>query len=136
MLSGKSAMVTGSTSGIGLLARALAGHGANVMLNGFGDADEIERTGQNLKAENNVKVIYSGANIAVPTEIAGMIQMADHELGGVDILVDNASIQHVAPIEEFPIEKWDAILAINLSGAFHTRRLTVPRMNRKTKDTS
>ena len=132
MLSGKSAIVTGSTSGIGLgIARALAGNGANVMLNGFGDADEIERTRQDLAAENNVKVIYSKANIAMPGEIAEMIEMADQELGGVDILVNNAGIQYVAPIEEFPVEKWDAILAINLSGAFHTTRLAVPGMKQK-----
>ena len=87
MLSGKSAIVTGSTSGIGLgIARALAGNGANVMLNGFGDADEIERTRQDLAADNNVKVIYSKANIAMPGEIAEMIEMADQQLGGVDIL--------------------------------------------------
>jgi 3-hydroxybutyrate dehydrogenase len=132
MLSGKSAIVTGSTSGIGLgIARALAGNGANVMLNGFGDADEIERTRQDLAAENNVKVIYSKANIAVPAEIAEMIEMADQELGGADILVNNAGIQYVAPIEEFPVEKWDAIIAINLSGAFHTTRLAVPGMKHK-----
>jgi len=132
MLSGKSAIVTGSTSGIGLgIARALAGNGANVMLNGFGDADEIERARQDLAAENNVKVIYSKANIAMPGEIAEMIEMADQELGGVDILVNNAGIQYVAPIEEFPVEKWDAILAINLSGAFHTTRLAVPGMKQK-----
>jgi len=132
MLSGKSAIVTGSTSGIGLgIARALAGNGANVMLNGFGDADEIERTRQDLAAENNVKVIYSKANIAMPGEIAEMIEMADQQLGGVDILVNNAGIQYVAPIEEFPVEKWDAILAINLSGAFHTTRLAVPGMKQK-----
>ena len=132
MLSGKSAIVTGSTSGIGLgIARALAGNGANVMLNGFGDADEIERTRQDLAAENNVKVIYSKANIAMPGEIAEMIEMADQELGGIDILVNNAGIQYVAPIEEFPVEKWDAILAINLSGAFHTTRLAVPGMKQK-----
>jgi 3-hydroxybutyrate dehydrogenase len=123
--------VIGSTSGIGLgIARALAGNGANVMLNGFGDADEIERTRQDLAAENYVTVIYSGAN-AVPMEIAAMIEMADHELGGVYILVNNAGIQHVAPIEEFLVEKWDAIIAINLSGAFHTTRLTVQRMKQK-----
>jgi 3-hydroxybutyrate dehydrogenase len=132
MLSGKSAIVTGSTSGIGLgIAQALAGSGANVMLNGFGDPDAIEQTRQGLAAENNVKVLYSSANIADPAAIAEMIAFADRELGGTDILVNNAGIQYVAPIEEFPIEKWDAILAINLSGAFHATRLAVPGMKEK-----
>jgi 3-hydroxybutyrate dehydrogenase len=132
MLSGKSAIVTGSTSGIGLgIAQALAGSGANIMLNGFGDPDAIEETRQGLAAENNVKVLYSKANIAAPAEIAEMIAVAERELGGVDILVNNAGIQYVAPIEEFPVEKWDAILAINLSGAFHATRLAVPGMKQK-----
>jgi 3-hydroxybutyrate dehydrogenase len=132
MLSGKSAIVTGSTSGIGLgIARALAGNGANVILNGFGDPDEIEQTRADLAAENNVRVLYSDANIAEPAEIAGMIEMAEQELGGADVLVNNAGIQFVASIEEFPVEKWDAIIAINLSGAFHTTRLAVPGMKRK-----
>jgi len=129
MLSGKSAIVTGSTSGIGLgIAQALAGSGANIMLNGFGDPDAIEETRQGLAAENNVKVLYSNANIAAPAE---MIAVAERELGDVDILVNNAGIQYVAPIEEFPVEKWDAILAINLSGAFHATRLAVPGMKQK-----
>ena len=132
MLSGKSAIVTGSTSGIGLgIAKALAGHGANVILNGFGDPATIEETRRNLAGENNVKVLYSSANIAVPAEVAAMIELAEQELGGVDVLVNNAGIQHVAPIDEFPVEKWDAIIAINLSGAFHTTRLAVPAMKRK-----
>ena len=132
MLAGKSAVVTGSTSGIGLgIAKALAGSGANIVLNGFGDPDAIEETRQNLAAENNVKVLYSKANMAVPGEIAGMIKLAEEELGGADILVNNAGIQHVAPIEEFPVEKWDAIIAINLSSAFHATRLSVPGMKRK-----
>jgi 3-hydroxybutyrate dehydrogenase len=131
-LSGKSAIVTGSTSGIGLgIAKALAGSGANVVLNGFGDHDEIEKTRQDLAAENNVKVLYSKANMMAPADIAGMIDLADKELGGADIVVNNAGIQHVAPIEEFPIEKWDAIIAINLSSAFHTMRLGIPAMKRK-----
>jgi 3-hydroxybutyrate dehydrogenase len=132
MLSGKSAIVTGSTSGIGLgIARALAGNGANVVLNGFGDVHEIEETRQNLAAESNVRVLYSNANIAAPTEIGEMIALADNELGGADILINNAGIQYVAPIEEFPVEKWDAIIAINLSGAFHTTRLAVSGMKHK-----
>jgi len=132
MLSGKTAIVTGSTSGIGLgIAKALAGSGANVMLNGFGDHDEIEKTRADLAAENNVKVIYSKANMAVPAEIEGMVKQADEELGGVDILVNNAGIQFVAPVEEFPIEKWDAIVAINMSSAFHASHAAIPGMKQK-----
>jgi 3-hydroxybutyrate dehydrogenase len=127
MLSGKSAIVTGSTSGIGLgIARGLAANGANVMLNGFGDAAEIEALRSEIANGYNIKVLYSGANMADGQEIAGMISVAEQEFGGVDILVNNAGIQYVAPIEEFPVEKWDAILAINLSSAFHTTRLAIP----------
>ena len=132
MLNGKTAIVTGSTSGIGLgIAKALAGSGANVMLNGFGDHDEIEKTRQDLASENNVKVHYSKANMAVPAEIAGMVKQAEDELGGADILVNNAGIQFVAPIEEFPVEKWDAIVAINMSSAFHASRAAIPGMKKK-----
>ena len=132
MLSGKSAIVTGSTSGIGLgIARGLAASGANVMLNGFGDAGEIETIRQDLANGHNIKVLYSGANMADDNEIAGMIAEAEDAFGGVDILVNNAGIQYVAPIEEFPIEKWNAILAINLSSAFHATRLAVPGMKKK-----
>lgn len=132
MLSGKAAIVTGSTSGIGLgIARALAARGASLVLNGFGDPDEIEKTRSDLAAEFKVNVLYSKANIAMPAEIAELIALAERELGGVDVLVNNAGIQHVAPIEEFAVEKWDAIIAINLSGAFHTIRLAVPGMKRK-----
>lgn len=129
MLSGKSAIVTGSTSGIGLgIARGLAAQGVNVMLNGFGDADEIEHIRAELAGQHNVKVVYNGANMADGASIAGMMAAAAEEFGGVDILVNNAGIQFVAPIEEFPIEKWDAIIAINLSSAFHTTRLAIPHM--------
>jgi len=132
MFSGKSAIVTGSTSGIGLgIARGLAAGGANVMLNGFGDSHEIETIRQDLANGHNIKVLYSGANMADDNEIAGMIAEAEDAFGGVDILVNNAGIQYVAPIEEFPIEKWNAILAINLSSAFHATRLAVPGMKKK-----
>jgi 3-hydroxybutyrate dehydrogenase len=132
MLSGKSAIVTGSTSGIGLgIARGLAAQGANVMLNGFGDAGEIEHIRAELAAEHNVKVVYNGADMSNGASIAEMMQAAEQEFGGVDILVNNAGIQFVAPIEEFPVEKWDAIIAINLSSAFHTTRLAIPHMKAK-----
>ncbi|MDQ8726616.1 3-hydroxybutyrate dehydrogenase [Bradyrhizobium sp. LHD-71] len=130
-LSGKSAIVTGSTSGIGLgIARKLAASGANVMLNGLGDKDEIETVRSEIANGHNVKVLYSGANMADSTAIATMITEAEREFGRVDILVNNAGIQYVAPMEEFPVEKWDAILAINLSSAFHTTRLALPAMKR------
>jgi 3-hydroxybutyrate dehydrogenase len=132
MLAGKTAIVTGSTSGIGLgIAHALAGAGANIVINGFGEAAAIEETRATLSREHNVGVAYSGADISKPADIAAMIDLADSEFGGADIIVNNAGIQHVAPIEEFPVEKWDAILAINLSGAFHAIRLSVPAMKRK-----
>jgi 3-hydroxybutyrate dehydrogenase len=131
-ISGKTALVTGSTSGIGLgIATELAAAGANIVLNGFGDAAAIETIRSNLARQHNVGVIYSNANLADPAQIPGMITKAADELGGVDILVNNAGIQHVAPIEEFPIEKWDAIIAINLSASFHTARLAVPGMKQK-----
>ncbi len=118
-LEGKRALVTGSTSGIGLaMARALRAEGAEIVLNGFGDADEIEA----LRAE--LKAGFNGANLMDPAAIEAMM----HEIGPVDILVNNAGMQHVAPIEEFPPEKWDAVIALNLSAAFHTTRLAVPGM--------
>lgn len=128
MLNGKTALVTGSTSGIGLgIALELAKQGANIILNGFGDHEgpkaEVEALG--------VKVGYSGADMSKPAEIATMIDYANAEFGGVDILVNNAGIQFVAPIEEFPIEKWDSIIAINLSAAFHATRLVIPGMRAK-----
>src|SRR5947209_7859677 len=131
-MEGKTAIVTGSTSGIGLgIATELAASGANVVLNGFGDHDEISKIVDDLKQKHNVGVLYCGANIAKPDEISDMVEHTRAEFGGVDILVNNAGIQHVAPIEEFPVEKWDAIIAINLSGAFHTCRLSVRDMKRK-----
>jgi 3-hydroxybutyrate dehydrogenase len=129
MLKTKTAVVTGSTSGIGLgIARALAQQGANVVLNGFGDAAEIEKTRAGIEAEFGVKAAYSAADMTKPAEIAAMVKTAQQTLGSADILVNNAGIQHVAPIEEFPIEKWDAIIAINLSSAFHAIRVAVPGM--------
>jgi len=129
MLKGKSAVVTGSTSGIGLaIAKALAQAGANVTINGFGDkaAIEAERTG--IEKQFGVKASYSPADMTKPAEIADMIRAAEKTYGAVDILVNNAGIQHVAPIEEFPIEKWDQIIAINLSAAFHAIRAAIPGM--------
>jgi 3-hydroxybutyrate dehydrogenase len=129
MIKGKSAVVTGSTSGIGLaIAQALAEAGANVTINGFGDkaAIEAERTG--IEKKFGVKAAYSGADMTKPAEIADMIKTAEKTFGSVDIVVNNAGIQHVAPIEEFPIDKWDQIIGINLSAAFHTIRAAVPGM--------
>jgi 3-hydroxybutyrate dehydrogenase len=129
MLSGKTAVVTGSTSGIGLgIAEVLAAQGANIVLNGFGDAGQIEELRSRLSRDHNVGVTYSNADIGDPDEIEGMIGHAQTEFGKVDIVVNNAGIQFVAPVEEFPTQKWNAIVAINLSGAFHTTRLTVPAM--------
>src|SRR5215211_6988844 len=123
MLKGRTAVITGSTSGIGLgTARALAKEGANVVLNGFGDAGEIENLRRGIESDFGVQAMYSAADMTKPSEIAQMIADAEARFGGVDILVNNAGIQHVAPVEEFPLEKWDAIIAINLSSAFHTIR--------------
>ncbi len=125
MLKGKTALVTGSTSGIGLgVALALARQGANLVLNGFGDA----AAPQAAVAALGVRVGYHGADMSKPAEIEAMMAYAAADFGGVDILVNNAGIQHVAPIEDFPVEKWDAIIAINLSSAFHTTRLALPAM--------
>ena len=129
MLKGKSAVVTGSTSGIGLaIAQALAREGANVMINGFGDTAAIEKERAGIEKEFSVKASYSPADMTKPAEIAEMIRSAEAALGSVDVLVNNAGIQHVAPIEEFPVDKWDAIIAINLSAAFHAIRAAVPGM--------
>ncbi|HWW68464.1 MAG TPA: 3-hydroxybutyrate dehydrogenase [Duganella sp.] len=128
-LSGKTALVTGSTSGIGLgIARALAAEGANVVLNGFGDAAEIKQLQIDLAGEFGVQVAHHNADMSKPAEIESMIAFAADKFGGVDVLVNNAGIQHVANVEDFPVEKWDAIIAINLTSAFHTSRLVLPRM--------
>jgi len=122
-------LVTGSTSGIGLgIARALAASGSAVVLNGFGKAEEIKATQAAIGADFGVKVAYSGADMTNPDSIAEMIKMTLDTFGRLDVLVNNAGIQHVAPLQEFPTAKWDAILAINLSSAFHTTRLALPSM--------
>jgi len=132
MKPGKTALVTGSTSGIGLeIAREFAKQGTNLVLNGFGNAQEIETLRAGLAKEHKIEVIYSPADLSKPAEIAQMMTLAESKFGGVDILVNNAGIQFVSPIEEFPTEKWDAILAINLTGAFHATRLAVPSMKKK-----
>jgi 3-hydroxybutyrate dehydrogenase len=129
VLKGRSAVVTGSTSGIGLgIARALAAEGANLMLNGFGEPAEIERLRQGLASEFGVKVAFSGADISRPEQIHDLVRYATKEFGGVDILVNNAGIQHTAPIESFPAERWDAIIAINLSSNFHAIQAVLPQM--------
>jgi 3-hydroxybutyrate dehydrogenase len=129
MLKGKSALVTGSTSGIGLaIARALAAQGANVTINGFGDKAAIEKERSGIETEFGVKAVYSAADMSKPAEIADMIKTAEKTFGALDVLVNNAGVQFVAPIEDFPIEKWDQILAINLSAAFHAMRAAVPGM--------
>lgn len=131
-LAGKSAVVTGSTSGIGLgIARALAKSGANVLINGFGDAAEIEKIRAGIESEFKVKTIYSPADMTKPAEIADMVKLAEKTFGSVDVLVNNAGIQFVSPIEDFPVEKWDAIIAINLSAAFHAIRAVVPGMKQR-----
>lgn len=131
-LKGKSAVVTGSTSGIGLgIARALAKSGANVLINGFGDAGEIEKIRSGIETEFKVKAVHSAADMSKPAEIADMIKIAEKTFGGIDVLVNNAGIQFVSPIEDFPVEKWDAIIAINLSAAFHAIRAAVPGMKKR-----
>lgn len=128
-LKSKSAVVTGSTSGIGLaIARALAQEGANVLINGFGDPAAIEKERAGIEAEFGVKAVYSGADMTKPEQIAEMIALAETTFGAVDVLVNNAGIQFVSPVEDFPTEKWDQIIAINLSSAFHAIHAAVPGM--------
>ncbi|CAI0905273.1 3-hydroxybutyrate dehydrogenase [Serratia entomophila] len=127
-LQGKTALVTGSTSGIGLgLAASLAAAGARVILNGFGDVEQAREQIARLGAQPG----YHGADLSDPAQIADMMRYAEREFGGVDILVNNAGIQHVAPVDQFPVDKWNAIIAINLSSVFHTSRLALPGMRRR-----
>jgi 3-hydroxybutyrate dehydrogenase len=128
-LEGEVALVTGSTSGIGLgIAQALAAEGASIVLNGFGDESEIERLRTGLADEHGIRVHYSAADMSRPDEIAAMVEEARSQLGGLDILVNNAGIQHTALVHEFPVPRWDDIIAINLSAAFHTIRTALPGM--------
>jgi 3-hydroxybutyrate dehydrogenase len=132
ILQSKTAVVTGSTSGIGLAtARAMAKEGANVLINGFGKAEDIEKERAGIEADFGVKAIYSPADMTKPAEIAAMVALAESTFGSVDVLVNNAGIQFVSPIEDFPIEKWDQIIAINLTSAFHAIRAAVPGMKKR-----
>jgi 3-hydroxybutyrate dehydrogenase len=128
-LTSKTALVTGSTSGIGLaIARSLAAEGANVVLNGFGDAQAIEETRAGIERQHGVKVQYSAADMSKPEAISGMVREAEAAFGAIDVLVNNAGIQFVSPIEDFPPEKWEQIIAINLSSAFHAMHAAIPGM--------
>ncbi|MFL9828733.1 3-hydroxybutyrate dehydrogenase [Rhodoplanes sp. SY1] len=132
MLKGKVAVVTGSTSGIGLgVARALAAKGADIMLNGFGDPAEIEKIKTGIAKEFGVKTAYSGADLSKPAETKGLIESATKELGKVDILVNNAGIQVVSPVQDFPDDKWELVLSINLSAAFYAIKAVVPQMKQR-----
>src|SRR5579871_1426468 len=132
ILQGKTAVVTGSTSGIGqAIAEALAKEGANIMLNGLGDAARIEAQRADLEKRLGIRAAYHPADMTKPDQIADMVKTTADTFGRIDVLVNNAGIQHVAPIEEFPIDKWDAIIAINLSAAFHGIRAAVPYMKKQ-----
>jgi 3-hydroxybutyrate dehydrogenase len=132
MLKGKTALVTGSTSGIGLgIARALARQGADLVLNGFGDAAEIDRIRAGLEAESGVKASYEGADLMQPAQIEAMFASVARRGSSIDILVNNAGIQHVAAVQDFPPERWDAVIALNLSAAFHTSRCALPGMQKR-----
>src|SRR3954467_6165589 len=132
MLKGKSVLVTGSTSGIGLaIARAFAKEGANLTLNGFGEAAAIEKERAGIEKEFGGKAIYSGADMTKPADIAEMIASTEKTFGAVDVLVNNAGIQFVAKVEDFPIEKWDAVISTNLSAAFHTCRAALRGMKKR-----
>ncbi|MES3023469.1 MAG: 3-hydroxybutyrate dehydrogenase [Pseudomonadota bacterium] len=129
MLRNKTALVTGSTSGIGLgIARALAAQGANIVLNGFGNPHDIEDLRATMAAEFGVEVLYSDADMAVPQKIRALVEMAVARTGRLDILVNNAGIQHTSPVEQFPDDKWDAVVAINLSANFHAIKAALPHM--------
>ncbi|MBY9066152.1 3-hydroxybutyrate dehydrogenase [Hyphomonas sp. WL0036] len=132
MLAGKTALVTGSTSGIGkAIALRLAADGANIVLNGFGDANEIEALRAGIEKDYKVKATYSAADLSKADAIEAMMKEAAATFGGIDILVNNAGVQFVSPIEEFPVEKWNLIIALNLSAAFHTTRLVLPHMKKQ-----
>ena len=131
-LKDKTALITGSTSGIGLAyARALAREGANVVLNGFGDAAEIEKERQALEAVSGARASYDAADLTDVSQIEAMMAGAASSFGGIDILINNAGMQHVAPVEEFPVDKWDKVIALNLTSVFHTVRLAIPYMKQK-----
>ena len=130
-LKGKTALVTGSTSGIGLAtAKALAAEGANVMLNGFGEAQAVERERAGIE-QGGVRALHDGADLTRAEEIERLVRRTQEELGGLDILVNNAGTQHVAPADQFPLEKWDLIIALNLSAVFHSTRLALPMMKER-----
>ena len=132
MLKNKTVLITGSTSGIGLgIAHGFGKEGCNLVINGFGDAAEIETIRSGLEKDYGIKVIYDGADMSKAESIEAMMNHAAKDFGGVDVLINNAGIQHVSPIEEFPVAKWDAIISINLSSAFHTSRLAIPYMKSK-----
>ncbi len=132
ILKGKTALITGSTSGIGAAcARALAAEGCAIMINGFGDASAIETQRQQLEAVSGAKALWSGADMTKPEDIAAMVQHCHDALGGPDILINNAGIQHVAPVDEFPLDKWDQLIAILLSAPFHAMRAALPFMKEK-----
>ncbi len=132
MLKGKTALITGSTSGIGLgIAQALAKEGANIVINGLGNPEEIEKTRQSLESDYGVKALYDAADMTKPDQIRKMCETAISVFGSIDILVNNAGIQFVSPIDEFPEDKWDAIIAINMNSAFHTSKACLPGMKKK-----
>ena len=132
MLKGKAAVITGSTSGIGLAyARRFAAEGCDVMINGFGDPDAIETLRSGLARDHGVKVVYSGADLTQTTAIETMVREAEASLGRIDVMIHNAGIQHTDPVETFPAEKWDAVIALHLSAGFHLVRLTLPAMRQR-----